>query len=224
VKRSSCWHIFENTSARRFLRHAIANLRRWQRGRSKNIGTRERKRSRELSLARRYAASSSIQGKGNHPPRTKPQHKRKFISMSDNDFKPVRMTYVGRRLSSVEKLCYAWRETSGDILLYNDFRPHGCNIGTSFEVDRSETSIKINTARNPQDSDESLEDRAEWETKDRAAYSQFQEVKLIKRLNKDSAFKELVEPLQRVFHRLPRPDRQAFLVWLLTEVQNRPKD
>jgi hypothetical protein len=139
---------------------------------------------------------------------------------TDDGFKPIRLVYAGRRLTKENKLADLWinTEDQDDTALYNNCRPNHCGIGTSFEIMRSSTQIRPSSATNPQNNEDS-ETLAIWEANDRSAYNYFQQVKLVKRLAKDSGFQSVMEPLKRVYKKLPFSDRQCFILMIIDELK-----
>jgi hypothetical protein len=138
---------------------------------------------------------------------------------------PIRLVYAGRRLSKEKKLGDQWMEIDSNNKVirerfYMGFRPLGCSVGTGYTVDSTEEgeSVYTNSYREPFEfSNHELVTM--WEIKDKAEYHKHTEIKLVKRFAKENAFADAIEPVKRIYRRLPNSERQTFLVMLLKELE-----
>jgi hypothetical protein len=134
---------------------------------------------------------------------------------------PTEMVYMGRRLGKGSQLYDAWQFMNNlDVHAYKKFRPHGCAIGTIFIVDViGENSVSVSSARDPKPY-QNAATVAEWETLDRAAYNRAQEIKIVRRIEKtNKSLGELLDPVKRLYRRVPASDRTSLLVMIIKEMQ-----
>ena len=138
---------------------------------------------------------------------------------------PIRLVYAGRRISKDKKLGDQWMEidSTNKVIherFYMGFKPPGCNVGIGYTVDSIQEgeSIYTNSYREPFEfSNHELVTM--WEIKDKAEYHKHTEIKLVKRFAKESAFANAMEPVKRIYRRLPNSEKQTFIVMLLKELE-----
>lgn len=135
----------------------------------------------------------------------------------------VKLVYIGRRWDyrkSKPINMFMGLEDENDTRSYDKFKPHGCNVGTVFTVEQNkERQVYVNSAKNFCRF-EDVARVAQWEIEDEAAYHRQTEKRLVTRLNKNSAFTELVEPVKNVYHRLSFAERESFILALIRELKS----